>query len=165
MERRLKVVLLVLVSLVLGSTGCKQLQPVVSQTTTNERIVTVTETLRDTTVVIQPDSAFVKAFLECDSLNHVVMRELVIANGRKVAPEVKFKYGVLEVTMPVDSEAVYIAWKERYVQVTDSTKVSKVTVVKEKPPWYKKILNNAISALIGVVLFLFILKFLKPQIK
>ena len=116
------------------------------------------------TVVVAADTASIRAFLECDSLNNVVMRELQIANGRKVAPEVKFKYGVLEVTMPVDSEAVYIAWKERYVQVTDSTKVSKVTVVKEKPPWYSKFLNNIIVAFVAIILFVIVLKFIiKPK--
>jgi hypothetical protein len=154
-----------LFSLVLGSTGCKRLQPVVSQTTTNDRVVTVTETLHDTTLIFQADTASVRAFLECDSLNQVVMRELEIVNGRKVNPEVKFQYGILEIAMPVDSEAIYLSWKERYVQVTDSTKVSKVTVVKEKPPWYTRFLNNGISALIGIILFLVILKFLKPKIQ
>jgi len=161
---RLRTLLLLLCIISLGSTGCKQLQPVVSETTTNERIVTVTETLRDTTVVVKADTASIRAFLECDSLNNVVMRELQIEKGRKVNPEVKFKQGVLEVIMPVDSEAVYISWKERHEQVTDSTKVSKVTVVKEKPPWYSKILNNIIVAFVAIVLFVVVLKFIiKPK--
>ena len=153
--------LVCLVSLVFGLTGCKQLQPVVSQTTSNERIVTITETLHDSTVVILPDSAFVKAFMECDSLNRVVMRELEIVNGRKVKPEVKFRYGVLEVTLPVDSEAVYISWKERHEQVSASTNVSEVTVVKEKPPWYLRF--RAEIALIGIILFLVATQFIKPK--
>jgi len=97
---RLKIVLVWLVSLGLGLTGCKQLQPVVTQTTTNERIVKVTETLRDTTVIIQPDTASVRAFLECDSLNQVVMRELEIVKGRKVTPIVKYVDGVLKINNP-----------------------------------------------------------------
>ena len=161
MEGLRTLVLLCIVSLVLGQTGCKQLQPVVEQTTTNERIVTVTETLRDTTVIVKADTASVRAFLKCDSLNQVVMSELEIVKGRKVNPEVKFKYGILEVTMPVDSEAVYISWKERHETVTDSTKVSKVTVLKEKPPWYTNILSKILTAFIVVVALYVVLKFIK----
>lgn len=160
---RLKIFLVWLVSLGLGLTGCKQLQPVVTQTTTNDRIVTVTETLRDTTVIVKADTASVYMFLKCDSLNQVVMRELEIVKGRKVTPIVKYVDGVLKITMPVDSEAVYISWKERHELVTDSIKVSKVTTVKEKPPWYSRILNNFIAALVGIVLFMVVLKSINPK--
>lgn len=151
---RLKIFLVWLISLGLGLTGCKQLQPVVTQTTTNERIVKVTETLRDTTVIVKPDSASVRAFFECDSLNQVVMRELEIVKGRKVTPIVKYIDGVLKITMPVDSEAVYISWKERHELVTDSIKVSKVTTVKEKPPWYAKSLTGFGMAILGIAILI-----------
>jgi len=156
---RLRTLLLLLCIISLGSTGCKQLQPVVSETTSST--TTITDVPRDTVLITYPDSASIKAMFGCDSLNQVFLRELAIEKGRKIDPVVKWlPGGVLEVTAKVDSEAVYFSWKERHITVTDSTKVSKVTVVKEKPPgspWYQKILTGAI---IAVVVFL-ILTFIK----
>jgi len=147
-----------LVSLMLGFTGCKQLQPVVTTDTTKTKTITVTETIRDTTLIVQPDSASIKAFLGCDSLNQVFLRELAIEKGRKIDPVVKWlPGGVLEVTAKVDSEAVYFAWKERYVHEVDSTKVSKVTVVKEKPPWWQRFKSNILVTIAAGIIIVLVL--------
>ena len=45
----------------------------------------VTETLRDTTIVVRPDSATVRALLLCDSANHVLVRLLEAGNGHRVS--------------------------------------------------------------------------------
>lgn len=158
MERLKSVLVSLLILVSLGLTGCKQLQPVVQQTTEATKTITVTETIRDTTFVLGPDSASIKAFLECDSLNQVVLRDLQIEKGRKVTPTVKFlQGGILEVKMPVDSEAVYLSWKEKYVQVADSVRVSKVSVIKDKPPWYERFANYIPWAIVAVFL-LYLLK-------
>ena len=136
---RIKFVFLVWLVSLLGLTGCKQLQPVVSSETTSSKTTTITDIPRDTILITSPDSASIKALFGCDSLNQVFLRDLAIEKGRKITPEVKWlPEGILEVTAKVDSEAVYFSWKERHVLEVDSVKVSKVTVVKEKPPWYAK---------------------------
>ena len=135
----LKLVFFVWLVSLLGLTGCKQLQPVVSSETTSSKTTTITDIPRDTILITSPDSASIKALFGCDSLNQVFLRDLAIEKGRKITPEVKWlPGGILEVTAKVDSEAVYFSWKERHVLEVDSVKVSKATVVKEKPPWYAK---------------------------
>ena len=133
-------------------TGCKTPQPVVQHHT-----VTVTEVLRDTSVVIQPDTASIKARFECDSLNQVIMKELSIEKGRKVTPVVTYRDKFLQVTMPVDSEAVYFSWKERYTTESDSMVVTKIVTVNDKPPWYQKALSwvGAISLVVLLLMFKF----------
>ncbi len=149
--------------LVLFLTGCKTPQPVVQHT------VTVKETLRDTTVIVEPDTASVKALLECDSLNQVVMKELDVVKGRKIAPQVKFRDRVLEITMPVDSEAVYFSWKERHKIESEKVTVTKVVKEKYKPPWYKKALSwiGGVCLVVLLISFkfksLWFLKFLKKR--
>lgn len=151
---RMFVVCLISLCLV-GLTGCKQLQPVVDQTTTTSRSVEVSEIQRDSVVTIAPDSASIRALFECDSLNQVVMRELEVVKGRKVKPEVKYiQGGVLEIKMPVDSEAIYLSWKEKYELVTDSIKISTISTIKEKPPWYARSLTGFAFAIVSVIVLL-----------
>jgi hypothetical protein len=154
MEKLKYFCLLGLVSLMLGFTGCKQLQPVVTTDSTKTR--TITETVHDSIVFVKPDSAAIKAFFECDSLNQVVLRQLAVEKGRIIEPEVKWlPGGILEVTAKVDSQAVYLYWKERYIHDVDSTKVSKVVVVKEKPPWSSAKGKLKIILLLGFIISLF----------
>lgn len=63
-----------------------------SLTDTTETIRTEREIIRDTTVLIQPDSAQVRALLECDSLNRVIVRELQTAQGARITPTVTHTY-------------------------------------------------------------------------
>jgi len=44
---------------------------------------------REVPVVIPGDSASIRALLECDSLNRVVMRELEIERGKRIVPTLK----------------------------------------------------------------------------
>lgn len=44
---------------------------------------------REVPVVIPGDSASIRALLECDSLNRVVMRELEIEKGKRIVPTLK----------------------------------------------------------------------------
>jgi len=156
---RLKIVLVWLVSLGLGLTGCKQLQPVVTTETTSSKTTTITDIPRDTIIITSPDSASIKALFGCDSLNQVFLRDLAIEKGRKITPEVKWlPGGILEITAKVDSEAVYFSWKERHVLEVDSAKVSKVTVVKEKPPWYAKSLTGFGIAILGIAILIFAIR-------
>ena len=137
-------------------TGCKTSQPVI------ERTVTWTETLRDTVVIVEPDFASVRALFECDSLNRVVMKELEIKRGQKVTPEVKWQYGVLEVSIPVDSQAVYLSWKERHGLTQETITITEISKVKEKPPWWMR----GLSSLGGFALFLSIIfLFLKLKLR
>lgn len=133
-------------------TGCKIPQPVIEHTVT----VTETETVRDTTVVTEPDTASLKALFECDSLNQVVMTELLIEKGRKLVPQVKFRDRLLEITMPVDSEAVYLSWKEKHRYEKETVTVTKIVKEKYKPPWYRKLLSWI--GVIALILLLFKLK-------
>lgn len=158
MERLRYFALLGLVSLMLGFTGCKQLQPVVTTDTTKTKTITVTETIRDTILKTLPDSAAIKAWFGCDSLNQVYVKQLAIEQGKKVKTEIQWlPGGLVYVTAKVDSEAVYFSWKERHVLEVDSTKVSKVTVVKEKPPWWQRLNSNILVTIAAGVIIVLIL--------
>lgn len=66
--------------------GCRTQQPIVQ---TEIKEVVVEREVRDTIVTIQPDSASIKALLECDSAGNVLIRELEETQGKNIALEMQ----------------------------------------------------------------------------
>lgn len=60
--------------------ACRTPQPLQTDTVREVRIVE-----RDTLITIAPDSATVRALLECDSTNQVILRQLCTRNGTRIA--------------------------------------------------------------------------------
>ena len=68
--------------------SCKTPQPIVQ---TEVKEVVVEREVRDTIVTIAPDSASIKALLECDSAGNVLIKELQEEQGKNVALEMALK--------------------------------------------------------------------------
>ena len=60
-------------------TACRTTQTLQTDTTREVRIVE-----RDTLITIAPDSATVRALLDCDSTNQVILRRLETRNGTRI---------------------------------------------------------------------------------
>lgn len=132
----------IFIAIALSGTGCRLLHPAAQRQST----VTVGTVVRDTTVVVKQDSAAIEALFECDSLKRVVMRRLNVESGRKLHPEVVFRDQVLRVSMPVDSEAVFLQLRDRYTYRIDTVyierpvkkEVSKTSFFSFKLKWWMK---------------------------
>lgn len=64
--------------------ACRTTQTLQTDTTREVRIVE-----RDTLITIAPDSATVRALLDCDSTNQVILRRLETRNGTRIAATAK----------------------------------------------------------------------------
>jgi hypothetical protein len=82
------IIVVVLTAMALIVFGCKTPQPIVQ---TEVKEVVVEREVRDTIVTIQPDSASIKALLECDSAGNVLIKELQEEQGKNVALEMALK--------------------------------------------------------------------------
>ena len=72
----------IIVAVVLGAlASCSTPQPIVQ---TEVKDVVIEREVRDTIVTIAPDSASIKALLECDSAGSVLIKELEEAQGKNV---------------------------------------------------------------------------------
>ena len=138
-------------------TGCKCAKPVVvSETET----VTITETLRDTTIIIERDASMMQALLECDENNNVIVRELFEwQSGKHIAPpRLIIRDNIVTVTAEVDSFAVYIAWKQRE-KVTANTNT---IVIKENEltgwQWFQVWAGRIATCILAVILAIIIIK-------
>jgi hypothetical protein len=150
----MKLSVLLVILFFLSSTGCKTMRPVVEKIKTDT--IVITELERDTSVIIMPDSAIVRARFECDSLNQVIMTDLAALQGSKIKPVVMWKKSILEVVAKVDSQAVYFSWKDKYIRetVVESTKE---TIVKTEKPFWPRFwplgLRAGACLLFGFILF------------
>ena len=97
--------------------ACKT-QPI---TQTVETVRIEREVLRDTVLKFAPDSASVRALLECDSLNNVIVTELERERGTRINPEVKKQRNegggiVLQVDCKEDSLRAEIQIRDKYIE-------------------------------------------------
>lgn len=92
-----------------------------------ERTKTVKEVVRDTAIIVQPDSSMLQALIECDSVGNAYIREIMMLKAGKnmKAPQADLSQNVLTVTAEIDSFAVYAALKDRYTETTDVKVVEK----------------------------------------
>lgn len=77
--------------------ACRTTQTLQTDTTREVRIVE-----RDTLITIAPDSATVRALLDCDSTNQVILRRLETRNGTRIAATAKTTESTGSLLLSVD---------------------------------------------------------------
>ena len=128
-----------------------------------EREVTrqeVTETVRDTFVVVEPDSALIRAYLECQS-GRVALTRLISMPGARIVPHVTltdvltdtgYRGALLDVQCHEDSLRQEIALRDRTIrEMTDRVRTEYITV--ERPFWwYNRALIGGGYAFLAILL-------------
>lgn len=116
-------------------TSCKTPQPIVQ---TEVKEVVIEREVRDTIVTIQPDSASIKALLECDSAGNVLINELEEVQGKNVSlalalKNLKGKPATLSVDCKQDSLEKVIALQNEKIQELSNNKQVETVEVKYIP--------------------------------
>lgn len=159
--------IVIAVVLCLAMFGCRTHQPIV-QTETKE--VLVERVVTDTIVTIQPDSASIKALLECDSAGNVLIKELEEVQGKNVSlalalKNAKGKPATLSVDCKQDSLEKVIALKDETIKELSNNKQVETIEVKYIPAFvevFAWIGGGAILlVLIAIVLWVYRKFFLK----
>ena len=115
--------------------GCKSPQPIVQ---TEVKEVVVERTITDTIVTIEPDSASIKALLECDSAGNVLIKELEEVQGKNVSlalalKNLKGKPATLAIDCKQDSLEKVIALKDETIKELSNNKQVETVEVKYIP--------------------------------
>ena len=114
---------------------CHKLYPHTSEVT--EKKETVTEILRDTIIMVQPDSSILQALVQCDSTGRARLQEINalkesarLQQTIKIDPDPKpYKPTVITIKTQVDSMGIYLIYKERY---KESAEIQQIETVIEK---------------------------------
>ena len=135
---------------------CSKLYPHATETT--ERIVTVTETIRDTVIQVRPDSSIVQALIRCDSTGRAKLEEIqTLRQSERLRQTISLQDNRLTSKAVVDSMGIYLTYKDRY---REEQNVQTIETVLEKEVnillWWQKALmwagGIAIAALIVFIL-------------
>ena len=129
------VIAAILVALAVCFCSCRTPQPIV-QTETKE--VLIERVINDTIVTIEPDSASIRALLECDSAGNVLIKELSEVQGKNVSlalalKNAKGKPATLAIDCKQDSLEKVIALKDETIKELSSNKQTKTVEVKYIP--------------------------------
>jgi len=110
---------------------------------TDSVIVNTVETIRDTVVVIEKDSSLIRALLECDSMNQVVIKKITSykAGADMPLPEISIKDNILEARASIDERELLIKLKEQNKELIRKVSKDTIRVVEvNKLHLYQKIL-------------------------
>ena len=125
---------------------CHKLYP--HTTAVTEKTESVTETIRDTVIMVQPDSSIMQALIQCDSTGRARLQEINalkesarLQQTISMEPEPQpYKPTVITVKATVDSMGIYLTYKERY---KETAQIQKIETVIEKEvnvlKWWQKL--------------------------
>ena len=139
---------------------CHKLYPHTSEVT--EKKETVTEILRDTIIMVQPDSSILQALVQCDSTGRARLQEINalkesarLQQTIKIDPDPKpHKPTVITIKTQVDSMGIYLIYKERY---KESAEIQQIETVIEKEvnilkTWQKVLMWFGALAILWILL-------------
>jgi hypothetical protein len=107
---------------------CPKLYPHTTENT--ERIVTVTETVRDTIIQVRPDSSIVQALIRCDSTGRARLEEIqTLKQSERLRQTFSLQDNRLTSKAVIDSMGIYLTYKDRY---REEQKVQTIETVIEK---------------------------------
>ena len=125
---------------------CHKLYPHTTEVT--EKTESVTETIRDTVIMVRPDSTIMQALIQCDSTGRARLQEInVLKESARLQQTISmepephpYKPTVITVKATVDSMGIYLTYKERY---KETAQIQKIETVIEKEvnvlKWWQKL--------------------------
>ena len=146
--------IVILAAMLVWMVSCKTPQPIVQ---TEVKEVLVEREVRDTIVTILPDSASIKALLECDSAGNVLIRELQEAQGKNVALQAQLrntnKGTAIVIDCKQDSLERVIALQNEKISELNNNKQTETIEVKYIPSFVKRLAWIGAGAILLVVLW------------
>jgi hypothetical protein len=103
-----KLLFVILALLLIGCATQKHTQESNNSTKVDSGVVTKIEYVEKEIIKSVPDSASIKALLECDSTGQVYLKQLMeLKSGKYIKPQIKLVDNIIEVAAKVDSMAIY----------------------------------------------------------
>lgn len=128
---------------------------------------TVTETIRDTVVVVRPDSTILSALVECNEVGEARLKEIrQLRNSARAVTSMGMRDNRIEVKTVVDSLKIYLALRERYRESV-RTRTEKVVEIREVNVlnWRQKaLIRTGILSIVLAGLYTLFRVLIKPRL-
>ena len=156
----MKRILIAMAAILSMQSCCHKLYPHTSEVT--EKKETVTEVLRDTVIMVQPDSSILQALVRCDSTGRARLQEInALKESARLQQTIKIdpdpephKPTVITIKTQVDSMGIYLIYKERYketaeIQQIESVIEKEVNILKT---WQKVLMWLGVLAILWILI-------------
>ena len=156
----MKRILIAMAAILSTQSCCHKLYPHTSEVT--EKKETVTEVLRDTVIMVQPDSSILQALVQCDSTGRARLQEInALKESARLQQTIKIdpdpephKPTVITIKTQVDSMGIYLIYKERY---KESAEIQQIETVIEKEvnilkTWQKVLMWLGVLAILWILI-------------
>ena len=156
----MKRILIAMAAILSMQSCCHKLYPHTSEVT--ERKETVTEVLRDTVIMVQPDSSILQALVQCDSTGRARLQEInALKESARLQQTIKIdpdpephKPTVITIKTQVDSMGIYLIYKERYKETAEIQQIENV-IEKEVnilKTWQKVLMWLGVLAILWILI-------------
>ena len=136
--------------------------PQIKDSIVKETVVEV----KDTTITLPPDSSWLKALIDCDDAGEAYLATIEeMKSGNNVKPIIRFKDKYLYVECKVDSQKVYLHWKQKYSKETNTTTVTPAAIVTNELTQWQVFQMWLGRILLIVVVVYFGYKFIRNKFK
>ena len=156
----MKRILIAMAAILSMQSCCHKLYPHTSEVT--ERKETVTEVLRDTVIMVQPDSSILQALVQCDSTGRARLQEInALKESARLQQTIKIdpdpephKPTVITIKTQVDSMGIYLIYKERYKETAEIQQIE--TVIEKEvnilKTWQKVLMWLGVLAILWILI-------------
>lgn len=147
---------------VLFMPSCRSSRLTTIQTSDSVRII---ERWRDTTIYEQPDKAWLKGWLECDSAGQVLLRELEIERGRNITPHIKIVNDTIYVECKTDSLELLLKLKDQMIMELQQSKTIETIEVEKELSWWETTQMKMGQLFMIAIAVLIIITVIKQRLK
>lgn len=147
---------------VLFMPSCRSSRLTTTQTSDSVRII---ERWRDTTIYEQPDKAWLKGWLECDSAGQVLLRELEIERGRNITPHIKIVNDTIYVECKTDSLELLLKLKDQMIMELQQSKTIETVEVEKELSWWETTQMKMGQLFMIAIAVLIIITVIKQRLK
>lgn len=142
--------------------SCRSSRLTTTQTSDSVRII---ERWRDTTIYEQPDIAWLKGWLECDSVGQVLLRELEIERGRNITPHIKIVNDTIYVECKTDSLSRLLKIRDLEIKMLKEMQTEVVVEVEKELSWWETTQMKMGRLFLMVIAVLVIITVIKQHLK
>ena len=156
----MKRILIAMAAILSMQSCCHKLYPHTSEVTEKKEIVT--EVLRDTVIMVQPDSSILQALVQCDSTGRARLQEInALKESARLQQTIKIdpdpaphKPTVITIKTQVDSMGIYLIYKERYKETAEIQQIE--TVIEKEvnilKTWQKVLMWLGVLAILWILI-------------
>lgn len=142
--------------------SCRSSRLTTTQTSDSVRII---ERWRDTTIYEQPDKAWLKGWLECDSVGQVLLRELEIERGRNITPHIKIVNDTIYVECKTDSLERLLKIRDLEIKMLKEMQTEVVVEVEKELSWWETTQMKMGQLFMIAIAVLIIITVIKQRLK